>query len=921
MLRLEDGTLHPSCPVADVLRNELAVMNKIGVELGIGSNEFVTKRAEILRAALDIGWWELWLKGIATSWVSKPFAGWHYRLWQWAMAIEPGVRPSPLVVCAPRGSGKALPLDTPIPTPDGWTTMGELAVGDPVLGPNGCSTTVSAVTETMHHRVWRVTFDDGAEIIADSDHQWTVIDQAAEDREWAGRTNGKANKRARIRKWGPQWWAHPAARTMTTLDLVEAGLHYDDRPGHRARRWGIGLGVRDGAEADLPIDPYLFGYWLGDGDRNGARITVGDEDLGPLQVALFALDEPVSSTYTDPRTGAHTLQLGPGRRGPVAGRFRTRLRHLGVLGDKRIPAAYLTASIEQRKALLSGLADSDGSHASGASVEITQMKKDLADDIVELADGLGYKTTISASDAKLNGRVVGTRHRIRIRCQENPFRLERKAERWSAPKFGAARFIESIEPLEDPIDVRCITVDNDAELYQAGRRHIVTHNTAMLQLVTLALAARRTRNYAIYVGATQSAVEDKVAGIGELIQSEVMAQAYPEVSRIYTTNTGSRRDWRKSRIRTNSGFTLDAFGLDQAIRGARVDDDRPGFICADDIESQTDTAYMTQKRQDALTKAVLPSGSDDAAIVFIQNKIHQASLMAQLLDGTAEFMADRVAIGPIRQVDNLTYVEREPTPGDGRRYVITGGTPTWEGLDLKTSEQEMNDLGLSAFMTEKQQEDWEPEGNMFPSRYWRHDTTDPTRRRWLSMCRAWDLAGTEAKDADYTVGALMGIIDVNDELQVHVLHVERFQLEVAGVEQMVKHTAQLDRLDFGRHIPIVLEEQPGAAGKAWKRQWSKHLFGHSVWFVPPQGSKTIRAEPGASVLQQGLAYLNGGKWMNRFMRELGAFPTGRNDDQVDAYALGYNWMADRLGVNKKGSLHRRSAQVRVEHRAALPPAS
>ena len=85
-----------------------------------------------------------------------------------------------IVIAARPAMGKALALDTPIPTPTGWTTMGEVSVGDQVLAADGAPTTVTAATDVMLDRpCYRVRFDDGSEIIADEEHQWLTHTRAA----------------------------------------------------------------------------------------------------------------------------------------------------------------------------------------------------------------------------------------------------------------------------------------------------------------------------------------------------------------------------------------------------------------------------------------------------------------------------------------------------------------------------------------------------------------------------------------------------------------------------------------------------------------------------------------------------------------------------------------------------------------------
>ena len=95
-------------------------------------------------------------------------------------AATNGLHPGQMIVVAARpGLGKALALDTPLPTPAGWTTMGDVAVGDFLLGADGRPTQVVAATEVMLGRpCYEVAFSDGTVIVADADHQWITVDGA-----------------------------------------------------------------------------------------------------------------------------------------------------------------------------------------------------------------------------------------------------------------------------------------------------------------------------------------------------------------------------------------------------------------------------------------------------------------------------------------------------------------------------------------------------------------------------------------------------------------------------------------------------------------------------------------------------------------------------------------------------------------------
>jgi replicative DNA helicase len=88
--------------------------------------------------------------------------------------VTNGLHPGQMIIVAARpGVGKALALDTPLPTPTGWTTMGNVAVGDQLLGADGQPTRVVAATEVMVGRpCYEIEFSDGTVIVADADHQW-----------------------------------------------------------------------------------------------------------------------------------------------------------------------------------------------------------------------------------------------------------------------------------------------------------------------------------------------------------------------------------------------------------------------------------------------------------------------------------------------------------------------------------------------------------------------------------------------------------------------------------------------------------------------------------------------------------------------------------------------------------------------------
>ncbi|GAT07701.1 replicative DNA helicase [Mycolicibacterium novocastrense] len=88
--------------------------------------------------------------------------------------VTTGLHGGQMVIVAARpGVGKALALDTPLPTPTGWTTMGRVEPGDELLDAAGRPTRVVAATDVLHGRpCYELTFSDGTRIVADAEHQW-----------------------------------------------------------------------------------------------------------------------------------------------------------------------------------------------------------------------------------------------------------------------------------------------------------------------------------------------------------------------------------------------------------------------------------------------------------------------------------------------------------------------------------------------------------------------------------------------------------------------------------------------------------------------------------------------------------------------------------------------------------------------------
>jgi len=427
-----------------------------------------------------------------------------------------GLHPGQMIVVAARPAiGKALALDTPLPTPTGWTTMGEVAVGDWLLAADGTPTQVVAATPAMTGRpCYRVTFDDGTTIVADAQHEWE--------------TRTRADRR------------HPGGGTpgIWTTEEIHDTVRCATADG-RANHSVDTAAALDLPDADLLVDPYVLGVWLGDGHTASARFTSADPEIamrieGRGLVARAAADrggaarlytllmpptvvseracEVCGTTFVPARSQVRTCGRSCGGRvtmlsAPVPvptcpdcgvpttglarcqdchdryGTVQGRLRSLAVLGDKHIPAAYLRASEAQRRDLLAGLLDTDGTVNPTGSVQIALTDARLALDVRELVHSLGYRTGWSTRRVAGRDESRSTCFTLTFTTDDDVFALERKRlvhkeRRRPSTARLTQRFIVSVEPIES-VPVRCVQIDHVSHLYLASRSMVPTHNSTL----------------------------------------------------------------------------------------------------------------------------------------------------------------------------------------------------------------------------------------------------------------------------------------------------------------------------------------------------------------------------------------------------------------------------------------------------------
>lgn len=448
--------------------------------------------------------------------------------------LPPWKTPWTLFVMSGRGAGKRLALDTPIPTPSGWTTMGELEIGDEVFDENGEPCRVVNAYEGWSEDPVRFTFSDGTTLDACREHQWVTWTHA--DRKALLRTGASEFPET----WATERFSRPrgaafGGQIRTTQEIIDSfTLPNGNVKGRDAGNHCIPLVTAlNLPEVPLPLDPYLLGFWLGDGSSASAEITVADDDKDEIETYL-PCDLTTPKRRPDARCATWRMDNGsvPERdeygRMTGNGSIHSTLRAMGLLKNKHVPEMYLRASEAQRLDLLRGLMDSDGSASQRSTVEFCSTKEVLARAVVELARSLGEKPVVKESAAKLNGREVGRRWRVTWRpSRAVPFCLRRKAKRIT---FDTAqtlrrrhRMISDWAPIE-PQQMRCIEVDSPSHMYLAGEGMIPTHNTRT-GIEFVMLSARKGLDGAILGRRGTELVNTHVA--------ELVKHAHPEFQPTY----------------------------------------------------------------------------------------------------------------------------------------------------------------------------------------------------------------------------------------------------------------------------------------------------------------------------------------------------------------------------------------------------
>lgn len=383
-------------------------------------------------------------------------------------AIEFFLRPDPRakVLTLQTGKGKGQPLSAKIKTPGSWTTMGEVKVGDTITAKDGTPTIVVGIFPQGVKTVYRVTFADGRSCECDDTHLWRVY----------------YVNTVKHRRW----------RVVNTVEM----LRLISMPNPRV--YVDLIDPEDGVDVKLHMDPYTLGILLGDGCTRGGTVKVSTPD----EFVLDELRKVMPATLVIRPESGCDYRISRVEGSARSNEYMQKFHLLGLANklshQKFVPSMYLSASLQQRLALLQGLLDSDGTVQKSGSVSYCTTSKQLALNVQYLIRSIGGIAAIRPRQTYYTYKGVRTTGLlcydvdIRYKKPSDLFRLPRKKERTNDANQYAEELklrVTSIERVADQ-PTQCIMVDHPDHLYVTND-FIVTHNTA-ITLMTMARLKLRT---------------------------------------------------------------------------------------------------------------------------------------------------------------------------------------------------------------------------------------------------------------------------------------------------------------------------------------------------------------------------------------------------------------------------------------------
>jgi len=501
--------------------------------------------------------------------------GWHHTLIaDKLMDVEKG-KCLRLMIFMPPRHGKLCADSTPVMTTDGWKNHGDLVVGDFVFTPDGRATKVIAISEPDTADI-EVEFMNGEIIKCHRNHEWKIFDRGygewkiIETNEFLKTT--KFKKRKQVMSGG---------RCIYQVERIEP-LMMD--------------------MVKLPLDPYFFGAWLGDGSSTKPALTLSDQDSD----IAYRMPYKVNNVCVHPETGVGTYYFGHQK-------IIQKIRSLDCYDNKHIPDIYKYSCIGQRLQLIAGLIDTDGHVDEKGRVRIVTGSKRLAADIEEVVRSLGWNPYITVQKPTLStSGIQGKKDVYTVGFNpdtEIPTKLPRKKTKILDAKRRLLG-IREVRVSDGPEQGICIQVEDGRGMYLVGTGLIPTHNSELASIRFPSwYIGRNPEKEIISCSYNDELADDFGRKTRNVLKDEWYGLIFPQTEL-------AKDSKRIDRWGTNQGGGYVASGVGGAVTGRGAD----LLIIDDPIKNREEADSDTYRERvwDWFTSTAYTRLHPDGAVVVIQ---------------------------------------------------------------------------------------------------------------------------------------------------------------------------------------------------------------------------------------------------------------------------------------------------------------
>jgi hypothetical protein len=728
-----------------------------------------------------------------------------------------------IILAIPPRHGKEILSSTPVPTPKGFVKHGDLKPGDYVFDKNGRPTRVLNVIPQPEPATLKVTFTDGASVVVHPNHEWTVKDR---------RRPGKMH-------------------TVETREMVDdIWIGQKGIRGSRARFLVPYTGPVQFDEQPLPMDPYTFGVWLGNGTTSCNKlITFNPETFEEMLSHI-----PYKPTWIY----WHKTHNVPRARFADIPQFTK---------EKTIPDCFIFNSEENRRELLAGLIDTDGHVDKAGRVHFSNTSKPLIDKMKILVESLGYRVGIQIEEPRTTSSGIIGRKRVyklnfSVHDKQQVAKLKYKQiNTWAVRRMRGVCSIEEVAGGKG----ECITVDSPDGLYLVTENFIVTHNSQLASIYFPAWALGKFPETKFILSTYGASLSEKAGQASrDVMNSEKYQAIFPGVQLRQDTKA-------KARWMTKHGGSFLAVGVGGPVTGSGAE-----IILCDDIlkdRAEAESQTMREAAWEYYRSTLYSRLEGFGAVVVIMQRWHCDDLVGKLLADSEE---KKQKGEPYDEWEVINF----PAIATEDEKFRKAGEPLWPNkFPLPVLENIRATQGMYNFASQYQQDPVLAEFQEFKETMFKTYEQKDIQGVFMRYYTIVDPAISQKQEADNTVVLTIG-------KEVYGPNIYRIR-EDAGhftpketMDLVFKHQAEyksevfIETVAYQKALKYNIEEE--------QRRRNRYFI---INEIKTGTNKEIKIRGGLLPLYENGVIFH--KHTDReYEHELLAFPRGKRDDRIDCMAMG-----------------------------------